>query len=123
MAEEVYKIVLADDWERAVSAGQFLGAGIDLTDGFIHLSTRKQVQETLDRYFQGQSGLLLVTLSTDRLEADLRWENAISQGETPSDREGLFPHLYGIVTMDMVANVVPIQQDAGGRNRVAWPEL
>ena len=123
MAEEVYKIVLADDWERAVSAGQFLGAGIDLTDGFIHLSTRKQVQETLDRYFQGQSGLLLVTLSIDRLEADLRWENAISQGETPSDREGLFPHLYGIVTMDMVANVVPIQQDAGGRNRVAWTEL
>lgn len=120
MAEEVYKIVLADDWERAVSAGQFLGAGIDLTDGFIHLSTRKQVQETLDRYFQGQSGLLLVTLSIDRLEADLRWENAISQGETPSDREGLFPHLYGIVTMDMVSNVAPIQQDTSGRNRVVW---
>ena len=123
MAEEVYKIVLADDWERALSAGQFLGAGIDLTDGFIHLSTRKQVQGTLDRYFQGQSGLLLVSLSIDRLEADLRWENAISDGETPSDREGLFPHLYGIVTMDMVANVVPIQQDACGRNKVAWPEL
>lgn len=123
MAEEVYKIVLADDWERAVSAGQFLGAGIDLTDGFIHLSTRNQVQETLDRYFQGQRGLLLITLCIDRLEADLRWENAISHGETPSDREGLFPHLYGIVTMDMVANVAPIQQDASGRNRVAWNEL
>ena len=46
MAEKVYKIVLADDWKRAIDEGQFLGAGIDLKDGFIHLSTRKQVQET-----------------------------------------------------------------------------
>lgn len=121
MAEKVYKIVLADDWKRAIDEGQFLGAGIDLKDGFIHLSTRQQVQETLDRYFQGQSGLLLVTLSIDRLEADLRWESAISHGETPSDREGLFPHLYGIVTMDMVAKVSPIQQDGCGRNIVVWP--
>lgn len=122
MVEEVYKIVTVDEWELAVREGRFLGSGIDLKDGFIHLSTRQQVQETVDRYFDGQSGLLLVALKSKLLGPSLRWEQAMSNGQTPSDREGLFPHLYGMVSMDVVAWVDPIQQDDDGRNFVIWKD-
>lgn len=122
MVEEVYKIVTADEWELAVREGRFLGSGIDLKDGFIHLSTRQQVQETVDRYFDGQSGLLLVALKSKLLGPSLRWEQAMSNGQTPSDREGLFPHLYEMVSMDVVAWVEPIQQDDDGRNIVIWKD-
>ena len=49
----IYKIVPETLWREAEAAGVFAGAGVDLADGFIHFSTRAQVEETAARYFAG----------------------------------------------------------------------
>ena len=51
-----YKVLTADQM-RALEADVFEGAPIDLADGYIHLSTREQLTETVDRHFAGQSDL------------------------------------------------------------------
>ncbi len=56
--------------------GEFTGAPIDKTDGFIHFSTSAQVEETARRHFAGQDGLVLVTVDPGRLAIELKWEES-----------------------------------------------
>ena len=82
----IYKIVTAEQWRAAKVTGVFTGAPIDVTDGYIHFSTRGQVDGTLAKHFAGQTELLLVTVDGDQFGDVLRWE--LSRGGE------LFPHLY-----------------------------
>ncbi len=83
----VYKIVPRALWLEAEETGTFLGAPVDLDDGFIHFSAADQVVETARRHFTTQSDLLLVAVEAEALGSALRWE--ASRGGA------LFPHLYG----------------------------
>jgi uncharacterized protein (DUF952 family) len=87
MSKIVYKIVPADLWRKAEEDGVFRGASIDLTDGFIHLSTGAQAKKTAELYFAGQDNLLLVAIDGETLGSALVYE--------PSRDGALFPHLYG----------------------------
>jgi uncharacterized protein (DUF952 family) len=83
----VYKILPEAAWRAAQDLGRYEGSEADLADGFIHLSTAAQAQETARRHFLGQEGLVLVQFDAERLGTALRWE--------PSRGGDLFPHLYG----------------------------
>ena len=91
----VFKIFRRSEWDQFVAAGQTAGAPIDLSDGYIHLSTAQQVTETAARHFADQRDLVLVALRAERLGATLKWE--------PSRCGALFPHLYRpMVAADVV---------------------
>lgn len=81
----VYKIFRTPEMEAFTKVGRTAGAPVDLADGYVHLSTSKQVAETLSRHFAGETGLWLLALEADTL-SDLKWE--------PSRGGDLFPHLY-----------------------------
>ena len=102
----IYKIVTSEQWSSAQQQGEFLGAAIDLDDGFIHFSTGDQVQETVEKYFQGQLDLLIVAVDSDRLGQSLKWE--------PSRGGDLFPHLYGKLSLDAVISVDDLPLGKGG---------
>ena len=87
----IFKIFRRPEWNTLKSAGQTLGAPIDLADGYIHFSTAAQVAETAAKHFADQSDLVLVAVQTDTLGADLKWE--ASRGGA------LFPHLYRALTL------------------------
>jgi beta-hydroxylase len=98
MSRTAFKILTAAQWAQFEADGIFLGAPVDLADGYIHLSTADQVQGTLDRHFAGQTGLVIVEVDLDMLGDDIRWE--ISRGGA------LFPHLYGTLPMKAVVGGV-----------------
>jgi len=106
----VYKILAGADWEAAKAAGRFEGAAIDRRDGFIHLSTAAQAQETARLHFAGQAGLVVLHIDAERLGAALRWE--------PSRGGQLFPHLYGPLESALVEAVTPAPLDADGAPRL-----
>jgi uncharacterized protein (DUF952 family) len=85
----IYKIVDAEHWQKAVGAGLFEGAAIDLADGYIHLSDATQAEETARRYFADQHDLLLVAFDPTIFGDTLKWE--------PSRGGALFPHVYGTI--------------------------
>lgn len=93
----IYKIVTPAQWAIAESNGEFHGAPIDLKDGYIHFSTPQQVRETVEKHFQGQAQLLIVSVDADQLGDELKWE--------PSRGGDLFPHLYGCLAMASVISV------------------
>ena len=96
----VYKILSQAAWTAALAKGRFDGAGIDLADGFIHLSSEDQWRETLRLHFAGQDGLVLVAFDAASLGEALKWE--------PSRGGRLFPHVYGAIATTLAVSVQPI---------------
>jgi uncharacterized protein (DUF952 family) len=90
----IYKILRAVEWRDAERDGVFRGSPDDKRDGFIHFSTAEQTFGTYEKYFPGQSGLVLAAIDLDALGAALKWE--------PSRGGALFPHLYGDLPLSAV---------------------
>lgn len=109
----IYKIVPAALWRVAEAEGVFLGAPVDLADGFIHFSTADQVAETAAKHFAGEDDLLLVAVNSAALGLQLRWE--------PSRGGALFPHLYGPLHPDAVRWTAPLPLGPDGAHR--FPDL
>jgi uncharacterized protein (DUF952 family) len=100
----VFKILRASEWAD-FQAGR-LRVAADEADGFTHLSSAAQVDETARLHFAGEEGLVLLALDEARLGGDLRWE--------ASRRGALFPHLHRSIAPGDVAWSAPL---AEGRHR------
>jgi uncharacterized protein (DUF952 family) len=100
-----YKVLTADQM-RALEADAFQGAPIDLADGYIHLSTRDQLTETVDRHFAGQSDLWVAAVDLAALGDSVRWEE--SRGGA------LFPHIYGGMPLEVVIAYGELERDDDG---------
>ncbi len=88
----LFHITDARAWENAKVVGEYRAASL-ATQGFIHLSLDRQWVATVNRFYRGVAGLVLLRLQTDRLRAEIRYEPA--DGDT-------FPHLYGPIDLDAV---------------------
>lgn len=104
----IYKIFREVEYAALVAEGWTLGAPVDIEDGYIHFSTRDQVEETASKHFSGEDGLKLVAVASERLGDALKWE--ASRGGA------LFPHLYRALLSEDVLGVhdLPLR---GGRHR------
>lgn len=94
MTSTAFKILTADQWREFQAYGVFAGAPIDLADGYIHLSTVDQCEETLAKHFAEQSGLIIAEIDLFACGDAIKWE--VSRGGA------LFPHLYAPLAMSAV---------------------
>ena len=108
MTQLIYKILSASEWQEAEREGVFKGAGIDVSDGYIHFSTAEQAAETAAKHFAGQAGLVLVAVDAEKLGATLKWE--VSRGGQ------LFPHLYARLPVRDAAWVKPLPLGPDGKH-------
>lgn len=101
----IFKILPRALWAAAEKAGVFNGAGIDITDGYIHFSTANQMRETASKHFVGQADLVLVAVDENKLGSALKYE--VSRGGD------LFPHLYAPLLTSQVewAKPLPLGND------------
>ena len=77
----VYKICSKSEWDKAVIEKIYTGSEVDNRDGFIHLSTKEQLKETVVKHFKGQKSLLIICFQLKKIEDKLKWE--ISRNEEP----------------------------------------
>jgi uncharacterized protein (DUF952 family) len=106
MGQMIYKILTAEQL-AAVESGGLMQAPIDVADGYVHFSTSKQVQETLAKWFRGQTSLVLASVNGGDFGPDLRWET--SRGGD------YFPHVYAEVRQHHIASLWPLDiVDADG---------
>jgi uncharacterized protein (DUF952 family) len=107
MSEAIYKLVDPRVWADAMAAGVFKGVGVDIEDGYIHLSTAEQLPGTLEKWFSDFERLALIEIDTGHFGAELKWEK--SRGGA------LFPHLYDELPMISVITVRLLRKgDEGG---------
>lgn len=105
-----YKVLTAEQMATLERDGRFDGAPVDLTDGFVHLSTAEQLTETVDRHFAGQTDLHVVAVDLESFGDALRWE--------PSRGGQSFPHLYGPLLLETVVAYGPLERDGNGGVRL-----
>ncbi|MCC9623918.1 DUF952 domain-containing protein [Thalassospira sp. MA62] len=102
----IYRVLGSDEWADAQATGQYAGAPHDIADGFIHFSTQDTLAATLALHYSKRDGLKLLHVPVAPIEDKLKWEPA--RGGT------LFPHLYDVLSVDLVTRVDDIGLDANG---------
>jgi uncharacterized protein (DUF952 family) len=101
----IFHLALRSDWETARRHGSYTVSTLGRTlaeEGFIHASRADQWQGVRDAFY-GEVGepLVLLVIDTDRLASPV-------VEETPPDSSETFPHIYGPLNTDAVAQVVPL---------------
>jgi uncharacterized protein (DUF952 family) len=92
----IYHLALRAEWNEANSNGgpyRRSTFGKTLAEvGFIHCSFQEQVQQIADLLYAGRTDVVLLTIDTDGVDADVRVE-------------GGFPHIYGELPISAVVSV------------------
>ena len=109
MEKLIYTLVRAADWRGAEQVRAYQGSADDRRDGFLHFSTAAQLRASAAKHRAGIADLLMVEVSTAALGAALKWEAA-----SGGSRAGLFPHLYGVLPLAAVQQIVPLPLGADG---------
>jgi len=111
----LFHIVDRKQWQEAVARGVYAPASLPI-EGFIHCSTAAQIVETANRWYRGQSGLVLLRIDPRRLSAELKHEPPIN----PADkrRAQRFPHIYGPLNLDAVACAIEFPCESDGTFRL-----
>ncbi len=102
----VYKICSKSEWDKAVIEKIYTGSEVDNRDGFIHLSTKEQLKETVEKHFKGQENLLIISFTVNKLKDKLKWD--ISRNEE------LFPHYYGNLETNKAEEIYNLDLNANG---------
>ena len=100
----LYHITTRDDWAEAEIQKIYQPPSLT-TEGFIHLSTDKQLLRSANKFYRGKIDLLVIAINEKRLDAELKYESA---------NEDSYPHLYGPLNMDAVVEVVSLPVEDGG---------
>lgn len=99
----LYHLTRRADWEAALAEGEYRLSTLGLTldeVGFVHCARDHQVAGVAERFFSGQSDLVLLEIDPTRLDAEIRHE-------APTDGDETFPHLYGPLPTAAVVRVEP----------------
>lgn len=102
----IFHITTREAWERARPAGTYRPEAF-AADGFIHCSTPGQVVRVADARFRGQGGLVLLAIDSERVGPEIVYENLEGGAE-------LFPHIYGGLNAEAVAEVLEFEPGADG---------
>ncbi len=111
----IYHITSRTEWGEARKHGEYRAPSLE-TEGFIHCSTSGQVLSVAEKYYAGQSELLLLVIDEARLSSDLKWEPPSGGAPPPGVPEGdPFPHIYGPINLDAVIRAVDLETGPDGR--------
>ena len=100
----IYHVITAYNWQKALAQGIYEAASL-AAEGFIHASKQEQVKAVVERYYQNQTGLLLLHIDENKLTAALKYELAPSVNE-------VFPHIYGRINLDAVVQITEITNNS-----------
>ena len=99
-SEFIYHITTKHAWEDAQAKQSYLPKDFE-KDGFIHCSIERQIEGVLERFYQGQTGLIKLKIEKAKVQRTVLFELA-------EDLNELFPHIYGPLNLDSVVEVIPI---------------
>ncbi|HTL87815.1 MAG TPA: DUF952 domain-containing protein [Leptolyngbya sp.] len=76
------------------------------TEGFIHCSTADQLVRTANKFYRGQSSLVVLVIDPDRVEPEVKYEAV--------EGVGIFPHIYGELNVDAIVQMIDFPPSADG---------
>jgi uncharacterized protein (DUF952 family) len=111
-ARKIFHITSRSHWLQAKKLGIYEAESLKV-EGFIHFSTIEQVVDTANRFFKGQSDLVLLCVNSQLVTAEIKYEEVFNVGT--------FPHVYGALNLDAVERVINFEPDLEGK--FIFPEI
>jgi uncharacterized protein (DUF952 family) len=90
--EPIFHLALPDDWAAAFTTGEYRMStrGVTLEqEGFIHCSTREQMEATANRFYGDVEHLVVLTIDPQLVPSPIVFE------PPAPGMDVLFPHIYG----------------------------
>jgi glutathione S-transferase len=90
--DPIFHLALPGDWAAAFTSGEYTMStrGVTLEqEGFIHCSTREQMQDTANRFYGDLDQLVVLTIDPQLVPSPIVFE------PPAPDIDVLFPHIYG----------------------------
>lgn len=106
MAQMIFHITIRIQWEKAILLGSYCASSLE-DEGFIHCSTQQQILQSANNYYHGQSDLLLLCISSSKVEAPIVYEDSYKKGSA-------YPHIYGSLNLDAVMGVFDFPTNTDG---------
>ena len=88
----IYKIFTEEENNLFIFTGYTSGSQTDDRDGFIHLSARHQLSDTINKHFQHLKTIYIYSFHISSLDKNLKWEK--------SRNEEYFPHYYAHLLLE-----------------------
>jgi uncharacterized protein (DUF952 family) len=101
----ILHITSRQQWDAAQAKGIYHCDSLE-TEGFIHCSTPSQVVPVANAFFKGQPDLVLLCIESDRLHSKLQYDPV---------GDDQFPHLYGMLNLDAVIQVLDFPPNNDGK--------
>jgi uncharacterized protein (DUF952 family) len=96
----IYHIADKLAWQQAQTNDEYVHPSLK-EEGFIHCSIPQQILGVTERYYQGVSGLVLLKINSEKVQAEIKYEND-------------FPHIYGPINIDAVEDEMDFPCKADG---------
>jgi len=99
--ERIHHLALPDDWAATFDTGEYRMStrGVTLEEeGFIHCSTRAQIEATANRFYADVDQLVVLTIDQGAVPSPIRFEPP-----SPGSAD-LFPHIYGPLPVSAVVD-------------------
>jgi len=110
----IVHICKRQDWDAAQEIGCYTPDSLS-ESGFIHCSRPEQVLSVANEFYSKYSGLVLLWIDREKVNAEIRWEAAvglpIAGNQPPAD---VFPHIYGTLNLEAVSSVSDFFPDDDG---------
>ena len=103
----IYKVLTLNEWKLAKEMGVII-TNVDKNDGFVHLSTARQLNATLSMYFKDSSKVMLLEVSHNKVKEILKYEAT----NPDSSRKGFFFHLYGELLFEYISKFWLLERGA-----------
>lgn len=110
----IFHVVKKEDWKLQKKDSRYHPESID-TEGFIHCSPGREIEEVTNRLFKGESDILLIIINTTLVEPEIRYENS-------GDSDTKYPHIYGPLNMDAVIDKIELASEDDGSYKISFSE-
>jgi glutathione S-transferase len=97
--QPIFHLALPDDWAAAFATGEYRMStrGVTLeAEGFIHCSTREQMEDTANRFYGDLDHLVVLTIDPTLVPSPIVFE------PPAPGLEVVFPHIYGPLPVEAV---------------------
>jgi uncharacterized protein (DUF952 family) len=110
----IYHLTTPESWQQAQAIGEYRAESL-AHEGFIHASTSTQVIPVANAFYCSVAELILLCIDSDRLVAEVRWEDPAPPSLSVSIPDGeQFPHVYGAINLDAILEAIALPKDDQG---------
>ena len=103
MLKNIYHLTTQRTWLNAEKEGELVDASLQ-SEGFIHCAYAGQLVTAANRFYSGNTELLILEIDRDKTRCEIKDEASSASGI-------IYPHIYGAILLQSVTAVFDFTYD------------